>query len=73
MIWDFVSQHALDGVFECSDDSIAGDFNGDGIVDGVDLSQLLGYWNGTNPLYDINGDGLIDGADLARLLGNWTN
>ena len=73
VIWDFVSQHALDGVIGCSDDSIEGDFNEDGIVDGVDLSQLLGYWNGTNPLYDINGDGLIDGADLARLLGNWTN
>jgi polyhydroxybutyrate depolymerase len=72
VIWDFVSQHALDGVFECSDDSIAGDFNGDGIVDGVDLSQLLGYWNTANPLYDIDANGLVDGADLTIVLANWS-
>lgn len=46
-----------------------GDLNGDGIVNGTDLSQLLGGW-GTE-LGDINGDELVDGTDLTILLSNW--
>lgn len=71
-IWDFVSQHDLDGVIDCVDDSIPGDFNGDSIVDGVDLSQLLGYWGTSNQTYDINGDLIVDGADLTIVLANWS-
>jgi hypothetical protein len=46
-----------------------GDFNGDGVVDGADLTILLGDWGGSAA--DLNGDGLVDGADLTILLGNW--
>jgi hypothetical protein len=48
-----------------------GDVNGDGLVDGVDLSSLLGNWNTTNPSVDFNSNGLVEGGDLAILLGEW--
>ena len=57
-------------VADCGTGSNAGDLNGDGVVDGADLTILLGAWGTTGP-GDINGDGLVDGADLALLLGLW--
>ena len=48
-----------------------GDINGDGIVDGADLSTLLGAWADSGGPADIDGSGLVDGADLATLLGDW--
>ena len=51
-----------------------GDINGDGIVNGSDLSQVLGFWgpcsNETCPA-DLNGDGSVTGADLSIILGYW--
>lgn len=49
----------------------AGDLNRDGLVDGQDLSQLLGAWGTDDPVADIVVDGIVDGADLSRLLGDW--
>ena len=46
-----------------------GDLNGDSIVDGSDLTILLGDWDG--PGGDVNGDGTTDGSDLTVLLGYW--
>ena len=46
-----------------------GDYNGDGTVDGADLTILLGDWGGSAA--DLNGDGNVDGADLTILLGAW--
>ena len=51
---------------------LVGDLNGDGIVDGADLSILLGDWGTFPSMSDLNGDGFVDGADLTILLGNWT-
>ncbi|MCH2143593.1 MAG: hypothetical protein MK082_00440 [Phycisphaerales bacterium] len=51
---------------------IPGDINGDGAVDGADLTILLGEWGTANAVADLNGDGTVDGADLTTLLGNWT-
>ncbi len=50
----------------------AGDANGDFLVNGADLSVLLGLFGtavtpGTGA--DFNGDGLVNGADLSVLLG----
>ena len=56
---------------QCQD--CTGDINGDDVVNGADLSQLLGSWGGTSGPADIDGSGLVDGADLAALLGNWGN
>ncbi|MDZ4754052.1 MAG: dockerin type I domain-containing protein [Phycisphaerae bacterium] len=63
----------------------AGDANGDGVVDGIDLAMALGNaqpnaaqsvaegvqktWGTDNFQYDINSDGTVDGADLALVLG----
>jgi hypothetical protein len=51
------------------------DFNGDGIVDLVDLMMLIEHWGTDNPLYDIGpmswGDGIVDEADLEVLMSYW--
>ena len=46
-----------------------GDFNEDGTVNGVDLANMLAYWN--LPDADLNGDGTTNGADLTILLASW--
>ena len=52
-------------------ESPTGDLNHDGLVDGADLSILLGNWNSSNTDSDLDGSGLVDGADLNLLLANW--
>lgn len=52
---------------------IAGDINGDGVVNGADLGVLLRAWGQSNPSADLNGDGTVDGQDLVVLLANWTH
>ena len=51
-----------------------GDIDGNGMVDGSDLSKVLGFWgpcgNGDCPA-DLDGDGAVTGADLSILLGWW--
>lgn len=51
---------------------ILGDLNGDQLVDGLDLSILLGSWGTNDPIADIVVDGIVDGADLSALLGGWS-
>ncbi len=50
------------------------DLNHDGMINAVDLAQVLGNW-GPCPgcAADFNGNNLIDAADLAQLLGSWTS
>ena len=48
----------------------AGDTNGDGFVDGVDLASLLVNWGSTGTA-DLDGSGVIDGSDLATMLVAW--
>ena len=47
------------------------DLNGDGTVDGADLTVLLGSWGTSDPTADLDGNGQVDGSDLATLLGCW--
>ncbi len=54
---------------------LPGDLNGDGWVDGADLSMLLARW-GRCPevgpcVGDLDRNGQVDGADLAALLSDW--
>ena len=61
--------------------NIAGDANGDGKVDGSDVTILAGNWQAgvgaPDPLTitwgmgDFNGDGQVDGSDVTILAGNW--
>ncbi|MCH2145693.1 MAG: dockerin type I domain-containing protein [Phycisphaerales bacterium] len=48
-----------------------GDINDDQVVNGSDISMILGYWGQSDPAYDVDGSGMIDGADLAIVLGEW--
>jgi predicted outer membrane repeat protein len=51
-----------------------GDSNGDGVVDGRDLGEVLSNWGPCTytPCYeDFNLDGVINGGDLGVLLNNW--
>ena len=50
--------------------AVLGDANGDGIVNGLDLSTLLSQW-GAGGSADFDGDGVVGGLDLATLLSNW--
>ncbi len=47
-----------------------GDLNGDGVVDGSDLTLLLAGWGSGGPA-DLNNDGTVNGSDLTILLANW--
>jgi len=53
----------------------AGDVNGDGVTNGVDLSELLASWGlcagGCDA--DLNRDGLVNGFDLSVLLAGWAH
>lgn len=53
--------------------AVAGDLNGDGVVDSGDLAALLSAWGTNNAAADLTHDGRVDSADLARLLGSFGN
>ena len=52
-----------------------GDISGNGAIDGVDITVLLGVWgtDGTGGEFDadITNDGIVNGADLTVVLGGW--
>jgi hypothetical protein len=49
-----------------------GDINGDGVVNGSDLTELLGAWGAcTQCAADIDRDGNVGGSDLTILASNW--
>ncbi|MDG2030685.1 MAG: hypothetical protein P8J45_06755 [Phycisphaerales bacterium] len=66
------SAATLDLVLEPASGGDPCDLTGDGIVDGADLSRLLGSWGTSDPLPDLDSNGTVDGADLAALLGCWS-
>ena len=55
--------------------SCVGDIVPDGIINGEDLSVLLGDWGKCPPKAtcagDLNDDSVVNGADLSILLANW--
>ena len=52
------------------------DFNGDGIVDSIDVGMMVDNWHTDEPLYDIApmpfGDGIVDVKDLVLLAEHLT-
>ena len=52
-------------------EQLSGDINQDGIVDGADLTILLGSWGQTTGPADINHDSIVDAMDLATVLSDW--
>ena len=62
--------------FGVSTSSVQGQCTGDvipsGIIDGVDLAQILSSWGPcTNCPADIDGDGAVTGIDLGYILAGW--
>lgn len=49
-----------------------GDIDGNGIINGADLTILLADWGTENNRSDINSDGIVDGEDLLIFLNNWS-
>ena len=47
------------------------DFNGDGVVSGPDLTELLAAWGTSGSPQDLDGDGIVNGPDLTVILANW--
>ncbi len=47
------------------------DINGDGVVDVLDLLEVLSSWGQTGVPADINGDGWVDVLDLLEVLSTW--
>ena len=53
-------------------DSVFGDMNGDGLVNGADLGLILSAWGlCSGCTEDLNGDGTVNGADLGLFLSAW--
>ena len=51
---------------------VTGDVNGDGVVNGVDLTSLFSAWGTAGPAADLNGDGIVDANDMASVLSGWS-
>ena len=57
-------------IYEAALAALVGDLNGDGVVNGIDLSVLGAHWQsvGGPADGDLNGDGVVDdGVDLSLL------
>lgn len=52
-----------------------GDANADGIVDGADITTVLGFWGCSTPPCggDVDCSGSTGGGDITLILGNWEN
>ena len=54
---------------------IPGDANGDGVVDGSDITIVAGSWQQVGDpgtiTGDLNNDGVVNGSDITILAGNW--
>jgi hypothetical protein len=53
-------------------ESIPGDLNSDGAVNGADLGLMLALFGTSDPSGDLNGDGTVNGADMGLQLAEWT-
>jgi len=57
---------------------VPGDVDGNGVVDGLDLTAVITAWETGpgcalwNPLADLDGNGIVDGLDLTAVISNWT-
>jgi len=48
-----------------------GDINGDQVINGADLAELLGVWGSASESGDLDGSGSVDGSDLTLMLAGW--
>ena len=52
---------------------VPGDVNGDGIVNGLDISDVASHWlqTGTGTTGDANHDGIVNGLDISLIASHW--
>jgi len=76
--WDYGFQLWVDGLAFFPQPTLPGDVDGNGVVDGLDLTAVLTAWETTpgdplwNPACDLDGNGVINGLDLTEVISNWT-
>ncbi|HVU85852.1 MAG TPA: IPT/TIG domain-containing protein [Pirellulales bacterium] len=51
--------------------SLAGDANGDGIVNSQDIALVSSNWLTAGPAGDVNFDGIVNSQDIALISSNW--
>ncbi len=57
--------------------AVPGDVDGNGVVDGLDLTAVISAWECVpgdplwNPNADLDGNSVVDGLDLAEVTSNW--
>jgi len=51
---------------------LIGDTNGDGVVDVLDLLEVINHWGDLGGPADVNGDGIVDVLDLLVVINNWS-
>lgn len=61
------------GMFIINGSQIAGDVNGDGLVNVEDILQVMAQWGtcGISCPEDLDGDGVVGVADLLIIVANW--
>jgi len=75
--WVYVNGNTVLGAFEIPT-AVPGDVDGNGVVDGLDLTAVITAWETTpgdplwNPDADLDGNDVIDGLDLTEVISNWT-
>jgi len=59
--------------FETLDEAVAGDVNGDGMVDVTDLLEIISFWGACSGCAaDVDHSGVVDVSDLLSIIDNWT-
>jgi len=48
-----------------------GDFNRDGSVNAMDITEVFSAWGAINPIMDINGDDVVGAHEIAAVVSNW--
>lgn len=66
MTWQSDSFFAVEAPAHCR-----ADINADGVVNSVDLAEVLSRWSSTSIAADLDFSGIVDGPDLASLLAAW--
>ncbi len=65
------NQVLVDRVFMVDASPCVADLDGNGMVNGSDLGQLLLRWGQPDPEADLDGDGIVTGSDIGLMLLAW--